>query len=635
MATKDTEYTGKNIQVLTDREHVRKRTQIYAGNMNPTEYVVPIFGDDSISLTPVTFTPSVLKVVGEILDNSLDEFAQITTKNKTLRIKADPALGEYTISDNGRGVPIDKHASGKFTPEVVFGSLRSGRNFTDDKSIGVVGQNGVGSSLTNYCSTEFEVVINRDKKRYTQQFLGGATKVSKPVIESTTTKATGTQISFKLDPAVFTDISLPPELVRNRAIEIAMTNPDVVVEYNDERFSYKRGMLDMVTSITSDESFFGFTINEDNIAGEVYVIVGAHDAQDEQMFTWVNSSLLFDGGKCNVQFFNAMFDRVINHLEQEAKKTKTVVTRNDVRSGLLVLANLKIKNPEYDSQAKTRLTGPDFRRDLIGMIEAHWKQFAKKQNAWLASVLERANERHHKQANKKAIEDHSKKSRKSIPGLLDASSKNRAACRILITEGDSAKSQICEVRDPEYTAAYALTGKINNVFDSTPAQALKMIKINELLAALGLTPGKRAVRSELNYGQIIIATDADYDGDDIFTLLVNMFYKFWPELLDKSYEPIIMRLVAPNVCLAKGNQRIHFTTRADYDKVKHKYKGYEVRYYKGLGSMSPDDWNMVLSGETDTLIPIVDDGNLQDTLSLLFGADSSARKEWLTKPPNT
>ena len=627
---KDKKYTGADILSLSDREHVRLRTQIYLGNMHPATYSIPLLTEDDFQIREVEFIPAVYKAIGEVVDNAIDEFSQITSKIKLLKIDAKPDVGWYSISDNGRGIPIDMHATGKRTPEVALGSLKAGRNFTDDKEVGVIGQNGVGAACTNYCSSEFDVTIHRDGKKYYQRFVDGADKVSNPKITSTTTSNTGTQVSFQLDPLVFKNVALPEELVRNRAIEIAMTNPDVTVEYNGERYRFKKGLLDLVAQIAGDKQFYCFELNEPTVTGEIFVVLDAHEGLDEQMYTWVNSSLLFDGGKCNTQFFNALYDRVISHLEKEAKKTKSEVTRNDVRQGLLVLANLKLKNPEYDSQAKTRLTGPDLRKEITAMVDNHWKMFSKRTEQWMATVLERAQERHHKQANKKAQDEHEKNLRKRVPGLLDATSRNRSACRILITEGDSAKSQICEVRDPETTAAFALTGKINNVWGSTPAQVLKMGKITDLLAAIGLTPGKKAVRSALNYGQIVIATDADHDGDDIFTLLVNIFY-LWPELFDKGYEPIVYRLVAPNVCLVKGKQRIHFTRRADYEKAKDKYKGYEVRYYKGLGSMAPEDWEMILSGQTDTMIPIVDDGKLWDVLSLLFNDDADARKEWLTK----
>ena len=636
---KDTAYTANDIVSLTDREHVRLRTQIYLGSMHPTPFIIPLLSETTLKLENVMFIPAVYKAIGEIIDNSLDEFSQTTVKNKLLKITAKPEVGYYGISDNGRGIPIEKKQEliGKtskdiWTPELALSRLRAGRNFTDEKEVGVIGQNGVGAACTNFCSSIFEVHVNRDGQSYAQRFVEGANKASKPKIVKTTSRQTGTQVAFQLDNTVFNDVTLPDSLIRNRAIEIAMTNPDVTVEYNGEKFKYKKGFQDYVNQIAGDKITYRFDITEDNLQGEIYIICNGHDGIDEQVYTWVNSSLLFDGGKCNTQFLNALFNKVEEHLEKEAKKLKAVVTRNDTRQGLLVLANLKIKNPEYDSQSKTRLTGPDLRRELTKVVDNNWKSFSKATSIWLADVLERANERHHEKENKKAIDEHEKKTKKKLkaPGLLDATSSNRSKCKLLITEGLSAKSQISEARDPETIAAFALTGKINNVWGSTPAQVLKMGKLAELLAIIGLIPGKKAVRSDLNYGAIIPATDADYDGDDIFTLLVCLLYHLWPELFDPTQPPIVFRLVAPNVVASKNGKRIHFTTRADYEKVRDKYKGWTIEYMKGLGSMSKTDWEMILSGQTDTLIPIIDDGNLEDVFELLFGNSADLRKAWLT-----
>ena len=627
---KNRTYTGKDIVALSDRDHVRLRTAVYLGNTHPTVYRVPVLSANKLTVKDVEFIPAVYKAIGEIIDNALDEFAQINSKIKLLKINAEPKQGWYCISDNGRGIPIDKHESGKYTPEVALGALRAGRNFTDEKEIGVIGANGVGAAATAFCSTDFEAIIRRDGKKYRQRFTDGAKKISKPSITHISSQKTGTQISFQLDKSVFKDVSLPEQLMRNRAIEIAMTNPDVTCEYNGERYRYKKGMQDIVKQIAKDQPFYCFTIKEPNITGEFYIIVNAHNEIDEQIYTWVNSSLLFDGGKCNTQFFNAFFDCAIEHLKKDAKKAQCEVTRNDIRQGLLVLANIKMKNPEYDSQAKTRLTGPDLRKEIAGMVDAQWKPFAKKSQDWLNQVLEDAAARHHMQENKKAIDEHQKTFHKRVKGLLDATSRTRSECQLLIAEGASAKSQVCEAREPETTGAYELGGKINNVYGSTPAQVLKMEKVTNLLLAIGLTPGKKAVRSNLNYGRIVIATDADYDGSDIFTLLVNLFYQFWPELFSAQYEPIIYRLIAPNVVVIKGKQRVHFSSRDQYEKHKDKYKGCTIEYMKGLGSMSLEDWKMILSGKTDTMIPVVDDGKIKDTLKLLFDDNADARKYWLT-----
>ena len=263
------------------------------------------------------------------------------------------------------------------------------------------------------------------------------------------------------------------------------------------------------------------------------------------------------------------------------------------------------------------------------MLDATWTSFARKNKTWFAEVLDRAIIRHHATANKKAVRDHTKNLAKKVAGLVDATSKDRSQCQILITEGDSAASMITQARDPRTTASLPLSGKVNNVYGSTVAQLLGMGKITDLLTSIGLVPGQRALRYDLRYSKIVIATDADVDGGDIFTLLINLFYQFWPELFDPDYEPIVYRLIAPNVCLVKGKKRVHFATRTEYDKAKNKYKGWTVNYYKGLGSMVGDDWEMILSGETDTFIPITDDGQFKETMKLLFGPSADARKEWL------
>ncbi len=615
-------YSSDDIKVLSDREHVRLRTQVYLGNTKMTSYEIPVFSKDSLNVQEVSFIPAVYKAVGEIIDNSIDEFAQNDITPKLLKIDANPILGTYVISDNGRGIPIDKHETGKYTPEVALGSLRSGRNFEAELEQGVIGQNGVGSACTNYCSTEFTVDIIRDGKRYRQNFLNGADFVSKPSIRKSSGKS-GTTISFQLDNQVFEETALPSELMENRAIEIALTNPGVTTEYNKKKYKFNKGFDDIIKKISN--SYFKFETN----GMEFFVIFDVNEGIDEKIFTWVNSSLLFDGGLCNTQFTNAFYDRTIKHLASQAKKEKCEVTKNDVRKNLLVIGNMKVNNPEYDAQSKTRLTGPNLRKEMADLVGEQWASFARKNKAWIQIVLDRAIDRHHTSANKKAVKDHQKNLKKRVPGLKDATSKNRFECQLLVTEGDSAASMITEARDPKTTAALPLRGKINNVHGATVAQLLNMGKVTDLLTAIGLVPGHKVDRAALRYGKVVVATDADYDGSDIFTLLINLFYTYWPELFDPDYEPVVYRLIAPNVCAVKGNKRVHFATRDEYEKVKNKYKGYTINYYKGLGSMVKADWEMILSGDTDTLIPIEDDGKIQETLGLLFGPSADDRKKWL------
>lgn len=623
------EYTASDIVELSDRDHVRLRTQIYLGNTHKTSYEVPLFVDNQFSVADIEFIPAVYKAVGEIIDNCVDEFAQLSTTDKTLKIEASPLMGWYSISDNGRGIPIDKHESGKHAPEVALGALRAGRNFSDERSTGVIGQNGVGSACTNFCSSEFSVEIQRDGKKYVQRFSDGGANVTKPTIRKSSAKKTGTKVSFTLDDQVFEDIALDDRLMQNRAIELAFTNPDVTVEYNKSKFRYRKGLESVIRNLTKEKgSYHKFSFTQGDVEMSFYVVFGLQEDLDEKVFTWLNSSLLFDGGTCNTQFLNAFYDAVIKQLQSQAKKSKVELTKNDIRQNLLVFGDIKVANPEYDAQSKTRMTGPNLRPQMIKMVDADWKSFARKNKAWLEDVLDRAVRRFHGKADKKAIAAHQKLSKKKVPNLVDATGRDRTECQLLITEGLSAASMITEVRDPKTTGSFPLTGKINNVYGSTVAQVLQMGKVTNLLTAIGLTPGRKTHPADLRYGKVIIATDSDYDGDDIFTLLVNLFFQFWPELFDQE-RPVIHRLIAPNVCLIKGQKRVHFATREAYEKAKGKYRGWEVQYYKGLGSMERQDWEMILSGETDTLIPIYDDGKVSETLKLLFSNDAEPRKVWL------
>jgi len=624
-------YTTNDIKVLSDRDHVRLRTSIYLGNTSECSYKYPLFINDNFDVTDVIFVPAVYKSINEIIENAIDEILQINSKNKIVTITYE--LGKFTITDNGRGIPIDKHETGKFTPEVALGSLRAGRNFIDNKEVGVIGQNGVGAACVNYLSKEFSVVINRDGKLYQQQFYDGANKISKPSITKGP-KRTGTSISFVLDDSVLNSVAIPENMLENRAMELAFTNPGVTVSYNKKNFKYKKGLEDVVKNVIEKNlldtaTYTKFEYNNGTCQMEFYVIFGINRSVDEEVFTWVNSSMLFDGGILNTQFMNTFIAQTITYLSKQAKRDKIEINRNDVRRNMLVLGSAKISDPVYDAQSKLRLTGPDLKKEINVMIESGWKAFVRQNKLWLEEVLSVAAERHHSAQNKKAVKNHQKTLKKKIKGLVDATNRTRYKCSLFITEGLSAASQIVDVREPALHGSLPLTGKINNVYGLTPAQLLEKGKITDLLTAIGLIPGKRASIGELRYGKIILATDSDIDGGDIFCLLVNAFYHFWPELFDPNKKPIVFRLIAPNVVVSKGKTRIHYPSLAEYKKHVKKYDDWAVEYMKGLGSMWKSDWQMLIKDLDNYLIPIQDDGKMDTTLELLFSDNVNARKEWL------
>jgi len=197
-----------------------------------------------------------------------------------------------------------------------------------------------------------------------------------------------------------------------------------------------------------------------------------------------------------------------------------------------------------------------------------------------------------------------------------------------IISHNSAKSSLREVRTADTMGMMPLRGKVNNVYGATIAEILKMGKVENLFAAMGLIPGKKADRLTMRFSKMIISTDADPDGSDIFSLLINMFYTLWPNLFDPK-NPFVYRLVVPNICAVKGKKRVHFINRLEYESVREQYKGWEILHYKGLGSMERDDWKMIMDDLENFLLPIVDDGVMPDALELLFSENAAARKDWL------
>jgi len=615
-------YSEDDIKVLSEIEHIHKRTSMYLGTTEETEYQVPLL-NNTFEIANISFIPAVMKLFSEIVDNANDELIQANVKSPTITITADYESQIFSVEDNGRGIPIGKHETGKYTPEVVFTSLRSGRNFSDNKQKGVIGLNGVGSSIVCMCSEWFEIEIYRDGKCYKQLFSDASRIIGDPII-SKSKRISGTKVSFKLMDGIFKDKTLPESLIRNRAVELAATNPNTKIILNDEEFLYKRGFPELVSNYFDESILFG----NDEI--EFHIIRDFHKGQNELIFSWVNSSFLYNGGICNTQFMNAFVDKTISHLATIAKKRKIKLTRGDVLTNLLFLGNLKVSDPQYDSQAKTKLTGPNLRKPMDDIIEAKWKLFVRNNKDWLEEIVERAVRRSNVAATKDILKDVGKSKKIKLEGFMDATSKQREECQLLITEGLSARANIVESRNPETMAALPLTGKINNVYGASVAELMKMGKVSDLINVIGLVPGKRAIRSELRYGKVHICSDADTDGDHICALLINLFYQFWPELFDPRYPPFFHRMVVPNIVAVKGKKRIHFPNRGSYEVVKNKYKSYEISYLKGLATMSRVDWAMILGGEFDSCDPIQDiDGTLADVMKLLFSPDVDARKEWL------
>jgi len=447
---KDEAYSSSDIKILTDREHVRLRTSIYLGSTEPTMYEIPIFEKNDIKIKQKEFIPALYKGVNEIIDNGLDELTQIKQKIKKISVMHDTILNTFKIGDNGRGVPIDLHPqTGRHTPETVFTELRSGRNFDDNaKDSGVIGTNGVGSSCTNFISELFNVTIKRDGKFYEQLYANGAAIINIPSINNYKGKETGTSVEFKFDKTLtqFNSTHLDAELIGNRVVEVALNNPNIELSYLrkqldedgeeeqiSESYSYKGGMGEYIKGIS--DRFFEFKIDDPQFTAKYYIILDKYQGIDEKIFVYVNSSLLFEGGTACNMFFNSFFSTVTSKLKKEVKKRKIDINKNDIKQNMMIVADVKMKNPRYDNQAKTRLISQEIKKYIDKMIADGIAKFLTQNKDWIEEVLSRAEFRQ-RISDMTEVKKKQKKNKGKLHKLINCYSKDRSQCSIAFSEGD-------------------------------------------------------------------------------------------------------------------------------------------------------------------------------------------------------
>ena len=416
---------------------------------------MPIFEKDDIKIKQKEFIPALFKAFNEITDNAIDELTQLKKKDKKVSVVHDVIKNKYRISDNGRGVPIDVHPqTSRHTPETVFTELRSGRNFDDAaKDSGVIGTNGVGSSCVAMLSEEFQVSIKRDGKFYEQMYRDGTAIINEPSINSYNGKDSGTTIEFKFDTSLpqFSTTKVDAELINNRVIEIALNNPEVELSYVrkqldesgeeeqiSEDYHFKGGMSEYIKNVS--DRYFEFKYDDAEFTARYYIILDKYQGIDEKIFVYVNSSLLFEGGTAAHMFFNTFFTTIADKLKSEAKKRKLELNKNDVRQNMMILADVKMKNPRYDNQSKTRLISQEIKRHIEKMVADNIGKFLSNHKDWVDEVLSRAEFRQ-RIADMAEVKKNQKKKKGKLAKLIDCYSKDRSICSIAFSEGDCCNSE--------------------------------------------------------------------------------------------------------------------------------------------------------------------------------------------------
>ena len=577
-------------QELSEIQHILNRPGMWVGSTKSEEKDSFIYNAKTgkFEMKITNYIPAMLKVVDEVISNSCDEFRRKDNMGLTeLRVVMNKDNGEIIVRDNG-GIPIVKHKeAGVYVPEFIFGRLRTSSNYDDTEDRNVIGTNGVGSALCNVFSTFFEIESADGKNEFHRSWSNNMEKLNNDLKVTKCGKKTHyTQTRFKLDFSRFdTDLKTFGDdfinIIHKRCIDAAAANPGLKVTFNcgKEDIEWKFKKLDEYIDLYS---------NLLNISDKI-------PFENDLCTAWIfpDSSVdvgFVNGAECSkgthMRALRNEINQAIVDFITKKDKIKDLTTRG-VDNKYSVFININISNPAYDSQTKDTLTTPieKFSKDE----KIKWEVNEKFLNKIIKSEIVELVRDWYKQ--KSAAEDEKalrKINRESNKGLnrpdkyITCSSRKKSERQLWIFEGDSAKAGFRGGRNPDIQAGYVMRGVPPNCYGQTPLQIMKNEVFNDIVSILGLKWGKEFNIDDLNFGKIVISTDADVDGDKIASLLLLLFNN-WPELFEKN---IVCRSISPIIISRKGKDCQKFYTMDEFKDAEKKLKGYSHKYAKGLGGLS-------------------------------------------------
>jgi len=615
-------YDAGQIQVLEGLEAVRKRPSMYIGSIS---------------------SRGLHHLVSEVVDNSIDEaLAGYCTMIQVL-IHKDNSI---TVRDNGRGIPVDMHKVGKPAVEVVMTILHAGGKFGDGGYKVSGGLHGVGVSCVNALSEKMEVEVRRGGKVYGIEFSKGKTVV--PLYEKGVTEETGTTVHFLPDSSIFTETVYSYETLRLRIRELAFLNKGVKIELRDERtdegeiFHYEGGIISFVNYINRSKT----AINEKPvyIEGEkdtniVEVALQYTDTYNENIYTYVNNINTEEGGT-HLSGLKQALTRTINDYARKINALKEGdenLSGDDVREGLTAVLSLKIRDPQFEGQTKTKLGNSEIRGIVDNMISDGLAEFFDENPAEAKKIVEKSIiSARARAAARKARELTRRKSAleiSSLPGkLADCSSRDAEKTEIYLVEGDSAGGSAKQGRDRGFQAILPLRGKILNVEKSRLDKILSNEEIRSMITAFGSGIGEDFDLSKARYGKIIIMTDADVDGAHIRTLLLTFFYRYMQPMIRAGH----VFIAQPPLYLVRKGQKHYYAYSDDelqqtLDQVGRDSNPY-VQRYKGLGEMNPEQlWETTMNPEGRTILQVkLEDAAEADMIfSILMGDKVEPRRQFI------
>ena len=630
-------YSASNIKVLEGLEHVRTRPAMYIGSTN---------------------VRGLNHLVYEIVDNSVDEFAQGYGKLVKVTLQED---GYCRIEDEGRGIPVDVHmVTGVSALRTVLTTLNAGGKFDNNSYQYSSGLHGVGSSVVNALSENFQVKVYKDNRCYTDEYEKGVPVVelnSDGTLPSTLSEkhTSGTVISFKPDCSIFSTVEFKASDIKNRLHETCYLNPELTIIFQDNRVSPPESvtyhepkgivqfLLDLNTEETSicDPYTFEGTHNGDNGLINVQVSFQYIESLQEKIIGFCNNIQTVEGGT-HITALKTTLTTLINQYARELgilKDKDSNFTGSDVRSGFCAIVSVKHPDPQFEGQTKTKLDNQDVHKAVSVICSKQLEMYFDRNIDILKEVISVAE----KSAKVRKTEEKTRQNlfiqkRKysfdSNGKLASCESKDYTKNELFIVEGDSAAGSGKMARDREHQAILPIRGKILNVEKASIDSILANTEIKTIIYALGCGfsegYGQDFNISKLKYGKIIFMTDSDSDGEHITTLLITLFYRLMPELIHKGHIyvacPPLYRVIPNN-----SKERYLYSDK-DLEKYRENHSNFRLQRYKGLGEMNPSQlWETTMNPQTRLLkkVSISDDVKANSITCKLMGSNTEPRKKFI------
>lgn len=620
---KNVQYGADQIQVLEGLEPVRKRPGMYIGS---------------------TGAKGLHHLVYEVVDNAIDEALAGFCKTIYVAIEEGNAI---RVIDDGRGIPTEVHPkTGKSTVETVLTVLHAGGKFGTGGYKVSGGLHGVGVSVVNALSTFFRVTVKRGGKIYVQEFSKGISETE--LQEVGVTEETGTMVEFQPDAEIFDELEYRYETLEYRLRELAFLNKGISIVLEDKRagqeqkkeFSYLGGLKEFVAFLNKNKTpLHKDVIHFEKQIGEYYLEIAIQytDAYIENIYSFANNINTIEGGMHLIGFKTALTRTINDYLKKSNKNKEESLSGEDVREGLTAIISIKLPEPQYEGQTKTKLGNPQVRSVVDSFLAEYFGAYLEENPQVAKIIIEKAmNARSAREAAKRARDLTRRKGvldSTSLPGkLADCSERDPALSEIYIVEGDSAGGSAKQGRDRKTQAILPLRGKILNVEKSRLDRILTSEEIKNMITAFGCSIGEEFDESKLRYHKIVIMTDADVDGAHIRTLLLTFMFRYMKPLIENGYVYIAQ---PPLFKIHRGKKEVYAYNEKELPAILQEFgEGNKpgIQRYKGLGEMNPEQlWETTMNPDTRTLLRVTveDFSGADDTFSMLMGDKVEPRREFI------